>query len=185
MPVLSLSSQYEWENSIYVVWTTRTLVVVGLAYLAKSVYQLLHTLRSSDNQSSNQGTSLCRRGAFPLGYLADMPVALTGLAAEDTGIVLENVISGAIDGSAANSTDGLPNIDVDFDTSLRPPPRRYNPYERFQPSRVRHQQDIQSPSGRPSFYAHHRDSLHGESCGDVGERAINREGTGAHSSVIG
>ena len=114
-----------------------------------------------------------------------MHVTPIGLATEDTGIVLENVISGAVDGFATDGPDGLPNINVDFDTSLRPPPRRYDPHERFQSPRVQHQRGNRSSSRTPSSYVPHRDSLHGESSSNVDERAIDREGTETHLSSIG
>lgn len=39
MPVLALQQQSDWENNVYVLTTTRILVIVGVAYLFRSLYQ--------------------------------------------------------------------------------------------------------------------------------------------------
>ena len=39
MPVLELQHQSAWENNVYVLTTTRILVVVGVTYLFRSLYQ--------------------------------------------------------------------------------------------------------------------------------------------------
>ena len=39
MPVLALQQQSGWENNVYVLTTTRILVIVGVTYLFRSLYQ--------------------------------------------------------------------------------------------------------------------------------------------------
>ena len=39
MPVVGLQQQSDWENNAYVLTTTRVLVIVGVAYLFRSLYQ--------------------------------------------------------------------------------------------------------------------------------------------------
>ena len=39
MPVLALQQQSDWENNVYVLTTTRILVIVGVSYLFRSLYQ--------------------------------------------------------------------------------------------------------------------------------------------------
>ena len=39
MPVLALQQQSDWENNVYVLTTTRILVIVGVTYLFRSLYQ--------------------------------------------------------------------------------------------------------------------------------------------------
>lgn len=41
MPPLPISQQPDWNNNIYVLATTRILVMVGAAYLVKSLYTLI------------------------------------------------------------------------------------------------------------------------------------------------
>lgn len=41
MPSLPISRQPDWNNNIYVLATTRILVMVGAAYLVKSLYTLI------------------------------------------------------------------------------------------------------------------------------------------------
>ena len=38
MPVLELQYQSAWENNVYVLTTTRILVIVGVTYLSRSIY---------------------------------------------------------------------------------------------------------------------------------------------------
>lgn len=39
MPILALQQQSAWENNVYVLTTTRILVIVGVTYLVRSLYQ--------------------------------------------------------------------------------------------------------------------------------------------------
>ena len=39
MPVLALQQQSDWGNNVYVLTTTRILVIVGVTYLFRSLYQ--------------------------------------------------------------------------------------------------------------------------------------------------
>ena len=39
MPALALQEQSAWENSVYVLTTTRIFVIVGVTYLFRSLYQ--------------------------------------------------------------------------------------------------------------------------------------------------
>ena len=41
MPLLDLKQQSAWENNVYVLTTTRLLVIVGVTYLLRILYQWL------------------------------------------------------------------------------------------------------------------------------------------------
>ena len=57
MPVLPSQQQSnDWDSNIYVVTVTRVLVVVGVTYLIRSVYQYVTRLRSPNNGNSIAGT---------------------------------------------------------------------------------------------------------------------------------
>ena len=44
MPVLPTSQQSDWNNNVYVLATTRVLVMIGLAYLIKRLYNLVPSI---------------------------------------------------------------------------------------------------------------------------------------------
>ena len=57
MPVLPPQEHSnDWDSNIYVVTVTRILVVVGMTYLIRSVYQYVTRLRSPNNGNSIAGT---------------------------------------------------------------------------------------------------------------------------------
>ena len=41
MPVMTTSQESSWESNVYVIVTTRFLVLVGTAYLVRSLYDLV------------------------------------------------------------------------------------------------------------------------------------------------
>lgn len=51
MPALSISQQPEWNNNVYVFATSRILVVIGVAYLIKSLYTLVPLIWGSGSAS--------------------------------------------------------------------------------------------------------------------------------------
>ncbi|KAL6712860.1 hypothetical protein ACLMJK_009572 [Lecanora helva] len=45
MAAISAPQSSQWEDNVYIVWSTRGFVIVGIAYLLRSIYQLLRILR--------------------------------------------------------------------------------------------------------------------------------------------
>lgn len=61
MPVLTLQQQSAWEDNVYVLTTTRILVIVGVTYLVRNLYQwarpVVERLHLTDLVNSATGSS--------------------------------------------------------------------------------------------------------------------------------
>ena len=55
MPSLPTSQQSDWSNNIYVVATTRIFVMIGMAYLAKSLYNFVPSIWGTRSASIAAG----------------------------------------------------------------------------------------------------------------------------------
>ena len=55
MPALPISQQPEWNYNVYVLATTRILVMIGVAYLIKSLYTLVPLIWGSGSASIAAG----------------------------------------------------------------------------------------------------------------------------------
>ena len=65
MPALPISQQSNWSNNVFVLATTRILIMIGLAYLIKSLYAYLHLAWSTRSDSLVAG-GLPSRPCFDL-----------------------------------------------------------------------------------------------------------------------
>lgn len=59
MPVLPNPQQSDWNNNIYVLATTRVLVVIGVAYLIRSLYGLVPSIWGTRSASIAAGALPC------------------------------------------------------------------------------------------------------------------------------
>ena len=55
MPALPASQQLDWNNNIYVLATIRILLLVGLAYLIKTLYSLMPFMWGTRTASATHG----------------------------------------------------------------------------------------------------------------------------------
>ncbi len=144
MPVISPSQQSDWDSNAYVVWTIRALVIVGVTYLGRSSYQLWQRFRTANGTGSTQG----RPPVLPSPALNHLTNALSAPAASVEGsneIGLEAVVADIVDGVTTENEAGLPDVHVTVDSSLRPPPRRYDPHERVDAPHIRDERRNQRP----------------------------------------
>ncbi|KAM0795149.1 hypothetical protein BDR22DRAFT_826351 [Usnea florida] len=108
MPVLPIPQHSDWSDNIYVLTATRVLVIIGAAYLIRTLYSLVPSI---------WGTSS-----------ASVAVAV------EEGIGLDNIISDTsvtLPGSGGTSPDLNANLAVE----VRPPPRSYDRHGRTEGSR--------------------------------------------------
>ena len=57
MPVLTARQDSDWDSNVYVITTTRVLVLVGTAYLGRSLYNLVSATWGSRSTSTAAGES--------------------------------------------------------------------------------------------------------------------------------
>ena len=55
MPTFPAAQQVDWNNNVYVIATTRIFVVIGVAYLIKSLCNVVPSIRSADSVSVADG----------------------------------------------------------------------------------------------------------------------------------
>ena len=59
MPVLPVPQQSDWSNNIYVLTATRVFVMIGVAYLIRSLYTLVPSIWGTRSASIAAGALPC------------------------------------------------------------------------------------------------------------------------------
>ena len=59
MPVLPIPQQSDWSDNIYVLTTTRVLVMIGAAYLIRTLYSLVPSIWGTRSASVAAGPLPC------------------------------------------------------------------------------------------------------------------------------
>ena len=59
MPVLPDPQQSDWNNNIYVLATARILIMIGMAYLIRSLYSLVPSIWGTHSASVAAGALPC------------------------------------------------------------------------------------------------------------------------------
>ena len=59
MPALPISQPSDWNNNVYVLATTRILIMIGSAYLIKSLYNVVPSIWSTRSASIAAGEHSC------------------------------------------------------------------------------------------------------------------------------
>ena len=131
MPALPISQQHEWNNNVYVLATSRILVMIGVAYLIKSLYTLLPLIWGSGSASIAAGG---------LSYL-DLSVnliqsqQLTYQVVVADGIDLADIVSDTpvmVPGAVGTGLDFEANLTLD----IPPPQPSYDPRNEAERFRV-------------------------------------------------
>ncbi|KAL9066248.1 MAG: hypothetical protein Q9161_007705 [Pseudevernia consocians] len=109
MPALPVTQQSDWSSNFYVVATNRIFVVIGMAYLVKSLYSLVPSIWGTSSASI--------------------------AAAVADGIDLEDVTSNA-PVTVPDIVDTSPDIEADLTLDLHPPQSSHDPQNHTERSRV-------------------------------------------------
>ncbi|KAK0508806.1 hypothetical protein JMJ35_009082 [Cladonia borealis] len=118
MPVLAIQQQSDWENNIYVLTTTRILVIVGVTYLFRSLYQWARPLMER----------------LPLANVLPWAAAATSLNMD---LSLDDLVP---DSTITSTVD----TDLSDTPNVRPPQPTYDPSHRPQSPRARSHPSPQS-----------------------------------------
>lgn len=130
MPALPIPQQSDWNNNVYVLATTRIFVMIGLAYLLRSLYNLMpsnwgthpasiaaggHSFRSSFHQ--------CEGGAE-----SQLLTSFSDLLVVSDVVGLEYIISDApvmVPGAVGTGPDL--DLEANLNLGIRPPQPSYDP----------------------------------------------------------
>ena len=154
MPVLALQQQSDWENNVYVLTTTRILVIVGMAYLFRSLYQWARPLierlhlaglvswAAGSMSSSSSFLLLLTTSSFtclPLPFLHETCVFSANAAVDRSLAATSPIVDVSLDDLVPGST-----ITFTVDTDLSDTPNVRPPQPIYDPSHL-----PQSPPARP------------------------------------
>lgn len=130
MPALPVPQQSDWSNNVYVVATTRIFVMIGMAYLIKSLYNLVQSTWGARAASMATGGHSFPSKSHPCTRSAksrQLTSFCHRIAVAD-GIDLEDVISDAlvpVPGAVATE----PDLEANLTLQLRPPHPVYDPHD--------------------------------------------------------
>ncbi len=137
MPALPVSQESDWNNNVYVIATTRAFVMIGIAYLVKSLYNLVPSIWGTRSASIAAG-----RLSFPFnihryrgGAKSRSLTTFFHRIVVAEGIDLEDVISDApvtVPGAVGTS----PDLDANLTLEFHPPQPSYDPHSYAERSRA-------------------------------------------------
>ena len=164
MPALTTPQEPSWDNNVYVLVTTRIFVLMSMAYLARSLYNMVSPAWGSRAASTVAGELhlLCS----PLCIVSDQLLTTRPCPAatvSDPGL-------GEIDSdtlAAGPGTTGTgPDLEANLTIGIQLPQRTYNP-----------QHHAQNPQASPRAY----DQLVGPPVPSVADDAISEQDIGIRS----
>ena len=146
MPVLTKPQEPSWESNAYVLATTRIFVLMGTAYLGRSLYKMVSPAWGSRAASTAAGTHFLPCSPF---YLAsDQPLTTRAYpAATLSGLGLGEIDSNTL-ALGPGATDAGPDLEANLTIGMQLPQRSYNPHRQAQRSQASPRADDQ-PAGPP------------------------------------
>ena len=156
MPPLQVPQHTDWSNNIYVLTATRVLVMIGVAYLIKSLYSLVPSIWGTRSASIAAGALPCTPH-IDQGETSAKGSLLTSfsnrIAVED-GIGLENIISDTSLTFPGTGGTG-PDLDANLALEVRTPPPSYDRHGRAEGSRFNTRAQDESAEVSASFTTNH------------------------------
>ena len=119
-----------------------------------------------------------------------LSVTSTGPADEESGIDLDQIVSGVEEILTIADTSGLPAADITLDTNLRLPSQSYDPRARLHLPRAQREPRLREPRLRdsgngPLFDTRQNVPLYDEVCNDVDQGVVGEECVMTPTSIEG
>ena len=188
--LVSATQQSGWENNLYVLTTTRILVLAGVVYSCRSLYFLVtrYSFAVTDTTPIARASNLQSFDLLLCKYIAEASRCPVGTPQGQIGVDINNI---ALDTSSMASMDSDIDISIndDLELGLQQPRRSHQSHHYlYRPRAHRHEQpqrtEASTVPGNPIATAEQCTSVHSKSA-DVGvENMLCTLIAGGHEGIL-